>query len=164
MTEIEIKSLYKQIEGFNISEIQKIVDQEFVKIDSVKYNSYPAKYNSYPALPDNSSMTLPGKFKFMRRIKALFVRRSNKRDKREKRDVSELQKACQKSWNLNIAQIMTIINNNPKTSRCIMDIVILLAPAIAQQYSGMSGMAIVGTLTIICKQNLGFLFKIYPDE
>ena len=28
----------------------------------------------------------------------------------------------------------------------------LLAPAIAQQYTGFSGMAIVGTITYLCKQ------------
>lgn len=141
MTESEIKSLYKQIEGFNTSEIQKIVDKEFVDIDSVDWDNF------HGALPGNYTMTLPGKF--VRRLIAFFIKRSNKRK------VSELENACRKSWNLNITQIQTIINNNPKTSRCIMDIVILLAPAIAQQYSGMSGMAIVGTLTIICKQNLG---------
>ena len=139
MTESEIKSLYYQIEGLSTSEIQSRVDQEFS--DSVDY-----------VAEDIVGAAATGILGYAAAAVSLVSRIFNRR-----RNVSpeELKAACNKSWNLNITQIRTIIDNNPKTSRCIMDIVILLAPAIAQQYTGMSGMAIVGTLTIICKQNLG---------
>lgn len=68
---------------------------------------------------------------------------------------SNLEKACKKTWDQNNNRIQSIIQNNPKSSKAIMDIVCLLAPTIAQQYTGFSGMAIVGTLTIMCKHNLG---------
>lgn len=69
--------------------------------------------------------------------------------------MSTLEKACKKAWEQNKKHIQSIIQNNPKSSKTIMDVICLLAPTIAQQYTGFSGMAIVGTLTIMCKQNLG---------
>lgn len=66
-----------------------------------------------------------------------------------------LETACMKAWDKKINLIQSYINKNPKSSKAIMDIVCLLAPTIAQQYTGFSGMAIVGTLTIMCKHNLG---------
>lgn len=125
MTEKEIESLYKQIEGLSSSEIQQRVDKEL---------AHQTSSNHILGSLIGIGLIVPNTPK----VKA-----------------SELERACKKSWIYNLSKIRDIINHNPKTSKSIMDIVVLLAPAIAQQYTGISGMAIVGALTIFCKQNLG---------
>lgn len=62
--------------------------------------------------------------------------------------------ACEKEIRKNRSTIKDIIRKHPKSKDYIFEIIMLLAPAIAQQYTGFSGMAIVGTLTIICKQGI----------
>lgn len=130
MTEKEIKSLYNQIEELSTSEIQHYVDNELVT---------PSNGSLTPNLGLLGAGAMCG-FGILNKTQS---------------SASELKHACEKAWNHNISRIRNIINNNPKTSKTIMDILLLLAPAIAQQHTGISGMAIVGTLTILCKQNLG---------
>lgn len=139
MTEYEIKSIYNQIERLSSSEIQNRIDREF----SSSYVGGAAVGAGFGGLIGSAIGGFWGA-----------ISNWDDNDKSTQKQ-KELERACRKSWDLNINQIRTIIQKNPKTSKGIMDIVLLLAPAIAQQYTGISGMAIVGTITIICKQNLG---------
>lgn len=148
MTKREIISLYSQIEGLTTSEIKTRVALELS--DNGGFVAGGAKDYLKSAIGATSFNQANALSVFPLGIVARAICK-----RKPKVSPTELKDACNKSWDLNLTQIRTIINNNPKTSRCIMDIVVLLAPAIAQQFSGMSGMAIVGTLTIICKQNLG---------
>lgn len=136
MTEYEIKSIYKKIEELSFPEIQNLIDREF----SSSYASGTAIGAGFGSLIGASVFNTISKWDETNKPTQIQL---------------ELEKSCRNSWDLNINQIRNLIQNNPKTSKGIMDIVLLLAPAIAQQYTGISGMAIVGTLTIICKQNLG---------
>lgn len=131
MTNSEIESIFLQIEGLSSSEIQNRVNQELSKS--------PSADGELGSLFGNAVFT------------SFSLGKTNKTEYNKK----NLEDVCKKSWELNRTKIHSIILNNPKTSKSIMDIVMLLAPAIAQQYTGFSGMAIVGTLTILCKQNLG---------
>lgn len=129
MTESEIKSLYSQIEGLSTEEIQYRINKELSTTEAL------------------AGATAWGG------IINIIIRLCT--PSKPKVHSAELEAACKNSWNLNASKILTIINNNPKTSKCVMDIILLLAPTIAQQFAGISGMAIVGTLVIVCKQKLG---------
>jgi len=61
---------------------------------------------------------------------------------------------CKKSIANASQSIRQILQNNPKTTNYSLEIIQLVAPAIAQQYGGISSMAIVGTLSILCKQGI----------
>lgn len=50
--------------------------------------------------------------------------------------------------------IRKIMHDNPKATNYSLEIIQLVDPAIAQQYCGISGMAIVGSLSILCKQGI----------
>lgn len=58
---------------------------------------------------------------------------------------------CVDSFILHKEEIRRILNKCPTGTSYIIEIVQLLAPAIAQEYSGFSGMAIVGTIIYLCK-------------
>lgn len=128
MTEEDIKALYRQIEGLETDEIKTLVDNQLSNHLSVR----AAAVNSIGS--ETASI-----------IKFLW----------KKITMPSLDNICKTAWDSNIDKIHTIITNNPKSSKTIMDILCLLAPTIAQQYTGFSGMAIVGSLTILCKHNLG---------
>lgn len=55
--------------------------------------------------------------------------------------------------------IKAILKNNPKTTNYALNVIQLLVPAIAQQYSGIPAMAIVGSITLLCRQGLENLIK-----
>ncbi len=52
------------------------------------------------------------------------------------------------------SSIKEILRKNPKVTNYALDVIQLVAPAIAQQYGGLSSMAIVGSLSILCKQGI----------
>lgn len=66
----------------------------------------------------------------------------------------ELEEVCKESIKENSFSIKQILKKHPNYTNCIIDIITLLAPAIAQQYIGIPGIAIVGTITVICKQGI----------
>ena len=55
--------------------------------------------------------------------------------------------------------IKAILKNNPKITNYALNVIQLLAPAIAQQYSGIPAMAIVGSITLLCRQGLENFIK-----
>ena len=55
--------------------------------------------------------------------------------------------------------IKAILKNNPKTTNYALNVIQLLVPAIAQQYSGIPAMAIVGSITLLCRQGIENFIK-----
>jgi len=51
-------------------------------------------------------------------------------------------------------EIITILHNNPKSSSYVLDIIQIVAPAMAQEYSGVPLMIIVAAIIIICKNGI----------
>lgn len=52
------------------------------------------------------------------------------------------------------SEIKRSLQNNPQKTNFVLDIIVLIAPAIAQQYSGIPAMAIVGSITLLCRQGI----------
>ena len=61
---------------------------------------------------------------------------------------------CRGAINKFQENIKDILRKNAKTTNYTLEIIQLLAPAIAQQFGGLSSMAIVGSITILCKQGI----------
>lgn len=57
------------------------------------------------------------------------------------------------------ADLKAILKNNPKSTNYALNVIQLLAPAIAQQYSGIPAMAIVGSITLLCRQGIENFIK-----
>ena len=66
---------------------------------------------------------------------------------------------CKKYAKKYSSEIKIILQDNPQTTNYILNIIQLLAPAIAQQYSGIPAMAIVGSITILCRQGIDNFIK-----
>ncbi len=56
-------------------------------------------------------------------------------------------------------EIKIILQNNPQKTNFVISIIQLLAPVIAQEYSGIPAMAIVGAITILCRQGIENFIK-----
>jgi len=66
---------------------------------------------------------------------------------------------CKESVKEFSADIKEILKNNPKTTNYALNVIQLLVPAIAQQYSGIPAMAIVGSITLLCRQGIENFIK-----
>lgn len=66
---------------------------------------------------------------------------------------------CKESVKEFSADIKEILKNNPKTTNYALNVIQLLVPAIAQQYSGIPAKAIVGSITLLCRQGLENFIK-----
>ena len=58
------------------------------------------------------------------------------------------------------SEIKLTLQNNPQKTNYVLNIIQLLAPAIAQQYSGIPAMAIVGAITLLCRQGIDNFIKL----
>lgn len=72
---------------------------------------------------------------------------------------STLFEICKKYAKEFSTEIKAILKNNPKSTNYALNVIQLLAPAIAQQYSGIPAMAIVGSITLLCRQGLENFIK-----
>lgn len=144
MTEEEAKIYFQKIEHTETDYLKQIV---LMECSDTPFFDTPCHRGRLPSVEDLNGSLINRFYSF------LLGRKTKKQVAEEKAELIET--VCNNAWEENINKIHSIIASNPKTSKCIMDIICLLAPAIAQQYTGFSGMAIVGTLTIMCKQNLG---------
>ena len=66
----------------------------------------------------------------------------------------ELEVICKEAITKNKKSIKEILKSHPKSTNYVIDIIMLMAPAITQQYLGISAMAIVGSIVILCRQGL----------
>lgn len=76
-------------------------------------------------------------------------------------DVNRLQDVCVSLANSHKYknQIRLILQSNPQSTNFVINIIQLLAPAIAQQFYGIPMMAVVGSLTILCRQGIEKFLK-----
>ena len=72
---------------------------------------------------------------------------------------STLFEICKKYAKDFSSEIKVILKNYPKATNYALNVIQLLAPAIAQQYSGIPAMAIVGSITLLCRQGIENFIK-----
>ncbi len=73
---------------------------------------------------------------------------------RKRKPSSVLIEICKDYASTYKSEIKTILKKNPQTTRYILNIIQLLVPAIAQQYSGIPALAIVGSVILLCRQGI----------
>lgn len=128
----EIERLFRQIEGDNTNEIENIISKEIKAQNSIGGILAGAGFGAL----------FEGLFFGVRTA-------SNVESKKE-----ALYSACRTAIYDKREEIRKIMKDNTKTTNYILEIVQLIAPAVAQVYLGMSGLAIVGAITILCKQGI----------
>ena len=146
----EIADLYSQIQYFNNRSISKLIDKN---LDGTVYELNPR---------DVSVQYIEGQIYYNKRIRTktnYFWNPGswgkgipNTEDRIEKR--YPLSWACIKYAKLFKDQIISIIKRKQKTTETILDIIQILAPAIAQELSGIPVMAIVAAITVMCRRGV----------
>ena len=126
MTQTEINNIYNKLQGLDSSEISDILRKEL--------------FSEYHVL----GMMAPSEMEIEKRIL--------KSEHKIEENISKCKKVIA---NPSIStKIKTLLKNNPKYVNCTLEIIQLVAPAVAQIYGGLSALTIVGTLTIMCKQGI----------
>lgn len=128
----EIDRIYSQISGWSPEQIKT-----YASIIDISTN-----YEDSPSSPSLWAM-----------IKQIF------KPKKKKEEAVSVEKICRVAIVNNSSTIRSIMKKYPHSTEYILEILHLLAPAIAQQYTGLSGLAIIGTLTILCKQGISEYLK-----
>lgn len=127
MTQTEINNIYNKLQGLDSSEISDILRKELF-------------FSENHVL----GMMAPSEMEIEKRIL--------KSEHKIEENISKCQKVIA---NPSIStKIKTLLKNNPKYVNCTLEIIQLVAPAVAQIYGGLSALTIVGTLTIMCKQGI----------
>ena len=132
MTKDEILKYYKQIENSHPDQIRDIVVKELQPNNRIGFLEH-----------------FVGACVDAHELKASIDEESCSIGKQE-----DLENICKESIKKNKFRIKEILQNNPNYTNYVIDVIMLLAPAIAQEYFGISAMAIVGSITIICKQGI----------
>lgn len=139
MTQEEALKCFRQIEGYEVKQIRELVAKELC--------------------PDNLSFGLGtaigavlGELYSPICAAGATIGHSTALD--TERQQEELETICKDTIKKNSSTIKEILQKHPNFTNYVIDIIMLLAPAIAQQYLGISAMAIVGSITIICKQGI----------
>lgn len=142
MTQEEALKCFRQIEGYEVKQIRELVAKElcpncgFGAIAGAKLG-----FNIGTAIGTAIGAEVGAAFGL-----------SNALD--TERQQEELETICKDTIKKNSSTIKEILQKHPNYTNYVIDIIMLLAPAIAQQYLGISAMAIVGSITIICKQGI----------
>lgn len=131
----EITLLYRQIEGLTDEQLEVQLEKEGVNFQT----------------DTSGDFTMIGGSIFGGLFGGIFSGLSNMFFRSEEKDLPHYCISCARKYR---KDIKVILKNNPNNTNYIIEIVHLLAPAIAQQYLGFSGMAIVGTITLLCRQGI----------
>ena len=83
-----------------------------------------------------------------------FIKFPWNRNGKNREPSQKLSDICQEYARYLSSEIKTIIKNNPQKTNFTLNIIQLLAPAIAQQYSGITAMALIGSITLLCRQGI----------
>ena len=137
MTQSEALEYYKRIEDFNTQEIRNLVEKEL-----------------QPSLNQAVAGAAMG---MIGRIAGAFIGGpigAAVGGHTPTHTPEEVEDICKDSIKNNSSTIKQILQKHPHYTNYVIDIIMLLAPAIAQQYIGISGIAIVGSITILCKQGI----------
>lgn len=140
MTQSEALEYYKQIEFFDSKEIRKLIKKEL----------QPSLSQITRDVALGILCRITGGF-FGGVVGAAPVGPINVRSTPSLEDVESI---CKDSIKNNSSSIKQILQKHPNYTNYVIDIIMLLAPAIAQQYIGIPGIAIVGSITILCKQGI----------
>lgn len=140
MTQSEALEYYKQIEFFDSKEIRKLIKKELQ--------------------PSLSQITRDAALGILCRITVGFFGGAvgalpgGPINVRSTPSLEDVESICKDSIKNNSSSIKQILQKHPNYTNYVIDIIMLLAPAIAQQYIGIPGIAIVGSITILCKQGI----------
>lgn len=138
LTSQELAELYAQIESKSDEEIQRLINDRLLELD---------RFN---AMENVSGAVCIGEWlSGLGRLLGF--------DKNQ--PTTSLIEICKKYAKEFSADIKEILKNNPKTTNYALNVIQLLVPAIAQQYSGIPAMAIVGSITLLCRQGLENFIK-----
>ncbi len=82
------------------------------------------------------------------------VEEAQREEEIHKISLSEFYSICDRYTDRYKSEILSVIQNNPKSSTYILDIALILAPALANHYRGFSAMAIVSAIILYCRNGL----------
>lgn len=134
LTSQELEAYYSLIENKSDKEIQKYINIEMFRSETFgdsKLAKCIPRLTFGKAIPDHHQ-SLPSR---------------------------KLFEICKKYAAKNSTKIKTILQENRQKTNYALNIIQLLAPAIAQQYSGIPAMAIVGSITLLCRQGIDNFIK-----
>ena len=140
MTQSEALEYYKRIEDFNTQEIRNLVEKE------LRPSLNQAVAGAAMDMIGRIAGALLGA-----PIRAVAGSASGHTLTHTPEEVEDI---CKDSIKNNSSTIKQILQKHPHYTNYVIDIIMLLAPAIAQQYIGIPGIAIVGSITILCKQGI----------
>ena len=140
MTQSEALEYYKRIENFNTQEIRNLVEKEL----------RPSLNQVVAGAAMDMIGSIAGAF-LGAPIAAIAGSDSGHTLTHTPEEVEDI---CKDSIKNNSSTIKQILQKHPNYTNYVIDIIMLLAPAIAQQYIGIPGIAIVGSITILCKQGI----------
>ena len=140
MTKSEALEYYKRIENFNTQEIRNLVEKE------LRPSLNQAVAGAAMGMIGRIAGALLGA-----QIAALAGSDDSHTLTHTPEEVEDI---CKDSIKNNSSTIKQILQKHPYYTNWVIEIVMLLAPAIAQQYIGIPGLAIVGSITILCKQGI----------
>lgn len=149
LTSQELAELYAQIENKSDEEIESIINNESETIITGLENAV-LKGGVFRARL-GVGLGAFGIVDWLRRVL------SGGADKNQ--PVIPLIEICKEYVNKFSNDIKAILKNNPKTTNYALNVIQLLVPAIAQQYSGIPAMAIVGSITLLCRQGIENFIK-----
>ncbi len=136
LTSQELAELYAQIENKSDKEIEVNINLEIFRSKSTRGSERVPMAKYIPSIiedsPISGQLSLPSR---------------------------KLFEICKKYAAKNSAKIKAILKNNPKSTNYALNVIQLLVPAIAQQYSGIPAMAIVGSITLLCRQGIENFIK-----
>ena len=153
LTSQELAALYSQIENKSDEEIESMINNESETIILGLENAVLKGIVLGAGAAFAKNMDL-GAFRIGDWLKRVFGGGADKNH-----PSIPLIEICKDFVNEFSNDIKAILKNNPKTTNYALNVIQLLAPAIAQQYSGIPAMAIVGSITLLCRQGLENFIK-----
>lgn len=143
LTSQELSKLYSQIENKSNKEIKALINDESETI----FSGLEGAAVKGLIVGAGANFSLGGLF-------GKFGRGSGK-----EQSANSLIEICKEYAKEFSTEIKAILKNNPKSTNYALNVIQLLAPAIAQQYSGIPALAIVGSITLLCRQGLENFIK-----
>lgn len=156
LTSQELAELYSQIENKSDEEIESLINNQSETIISGLENAVLKgiiKGAGAGEMAEYINMDV-GASKIGNWLKKVFGGGADKNQ-----PTIPLIEICKDYVNEFSNDIKAILKNNPKTTNYALNVIQLLFPAIAQQYSGIPAMAIVGSITLLCRQGIENFIK-----
>ena len=149
LTSQELSKLYSQIENKSNKEIKALINDE-----SETFFSGLEGAALKGLIAGAGAGTSAGAI-----IDFGWFKRKSDRGAGKKQSANSLIEICKEYAKEFSTEIKAILKNNPKSTNYALNVIQLLAPAIAQQYSGIPALAIVGSITLLCRPGLEHFIK-----